>query len=278
MSTIVIYHADCPDGFGAAFAAWLVFGDSAQYVPARFGEPAPDVRGKEVYILDFSYPPEVLSHLTEQASSLTLLDHHATAKEMLSGFRCDCARLHFDLEQSGAMLAWKHFHPHKNPPKLIQHIQDRDLWHWKLEKSADFLAALDVLPKKFEAWQTVMEMDEEAYAQFCERGRAMNEKFEALCAGIAEKARPIRLLGHEGLAVNASSEFTSRVGNLLANRCGTFAAVWYVDDRGVKVGLRSIAPFEVHKMAQHFGGGGHPQASGFTLPLEKLSALLSGEL
>lgn len=54
MSTIVIYHADCPDGFGAAFAAWLVFGDSAQYVPARFGEPAPDVRGKEVYILDFS--------------------------------------------------------------------------------------------------------------------------------------------------------------------------------------------------------------------------------
>lgn len=27
----VLYHADCPDGFGSAYAAWLRFGDSASY-------------------------------------------------------------------------------------------------------------------------------------------------------------------------------------------------------------------------------------------------------
>jgi oligoribonuclease NrnB/cAMP/cGMP phosphodiesterase (DHH superfamily) len=279
MNTTIIYHANCPDGFGAAFAAWLVFGDSAQYHPARYDESPPNVRGKDVYILDFSYAPEVIAEMAEQASSLTLLDHHKTAKEKFLNFQCDCARVHFDLEQSGAMLAWRHFHPYKTPPKLIEHIQDRDLWRWSMENSAAYLAALDSLPREFEVWHTVMQFSDAEYEQFCARGRAMNEKFEAICISVAQRARPIRLRGYEGLVVNATPEVASRVGNLLVKRCGTFAVVWSVDDAGrVKVELRSVAPFEVHNIATHFGGGGHPQASGFSLSLHELPALLAGEL
>lgn len=35
MKPLVIYYANCADGFGAAFAAWTKLGDDAEYVPRR---------------------------------------------------------------------------------------------------------------------------------------------------------------------------------------------------------------------------------------------------
>jgi hypothetical protein len=40
--TVVIYHADCRDGFGAAYAAWKKFGDNASYIPWRDHAVAPE--------------------------------------------------------------------------------------------------------------------------------------------------------------------------------------------------------------------------------------------
>ena len=36
MKPLVIYHANCTDGFGAAFAAWLKLGDEAEYLPMEY--------------------------------------------------------------------------------------------------------------------------------------------------------------------------------------------------------------------------------------------------
>ena len=38
---IIIYHADCIDGYGAAWSAFMKYGNQVKYVPARFGEPFP---------------------------------------------------------------------------------------------------------------------------------------------------------------------------------------------------------------------------------------------
>ena len=54
--TWVLYHAECLDGFGAAWAAWKALGAEAQYQPVRHGYPAPGMpAGRIVYILDFCY-------------------------------------------------------------------------------------------------------------------------------------------------------------------------------------------------------------------------------
>ena len=37
----VLYHADCPDGFGGAYAAWKKFGDTAEYIPVKYGRTPP---------------------------------------------------------------------------------------------------------------------------------------------------------------------------------------------------------------------------------------------
>ena len=38
MKPLVIYHANCADGFGAAFAAWLKLGNEAEYLPMVYNE------------------------------------------------------------------------------------------------------------------------------------------------------------------------------------------------------------------------------------------------
>ena len=57
--TAVIYHASCPDGFGAAWAAHRVLGERAQYLPMNHGDPIPQMDDDaRVYILDFSFDRE----------------------------------------------------------------------------------------------------------------------------------------------------------------------------------------------------------------------------
>ena len=80
--TTILYHADCPDGFGAAYAAWRRFGDTAAYRPMHHGQPweMAEIAGHTVYILDFSFPPEVLEAMAARASTVIQIDHHASAR------------------------------------------------------------------------------------------------------------------------------------------------------------------------------------------------------
>jgi nanoRNase/pAp phosphatase (c-di-AMP/oligoRNAs hydrolase) len=73
--------------------------------------------------------------------------------------------------------------------------------------------------------------------------------------------------------------FHSQIGNALSLKSGTFALMWSVDRQGeVKIGLRSQPGFDCIPLAESFGGGGHAQACGMRLPLQRLPELLAGAL
>lgn len=78
---LILYHADCDDGFGAAYAAWLSLGDGAEYQPVYYGDQIPPDRlmGRQVFILDFSFSPVVLRNMARHAVKIVLLDHHKSA-------------------------------------------------------------------------------------------------------------------------------------------------------------------------------------------------------
>ena len=136
----VIYHAHCTDGFGAAYSAWKLLGNRAEYHACTHGQKPPDVKGKNVVILDFSFDNKTTKKMIKQAANLLVIDHHKSAVVELH----DIANTYFDMTKSGAMLSWEFFHPGKEPPKFIKYIQDRDLWEWKLEYSKEFSAAFDM--------------------------------------------------------------------------------------------------------------------------------------
>ena len=46
--TLVVYHAGCHDGFGAAWVAWHALGEVC-FLPAKYGDSAPEVIGKHVF-------------------------------------------------------------------------------------------------------------------------------------------------------------------------------------------------------------------------------------
>lgn len=282
---LILYHGrKCPDGFASALAAWLYFGDQAEFVGLDHGDvksvnDLPALEGRAVYILDFSFAEHILRAIEERAAKLVMLDHHLSAAEKLTGFKCRCGVVHFDMKKSGAHLAWEFFHPNQPLPDLVRFVEDRDIWVWQYPESAGFLAALDMEPFEFQRWQAIAHFDAAQLAAYIDRGRAMDEKFSDLAATIAEQAQPVVFNGITGLMVNAPGTFHSLVGDLLCKQSGTFALLWTVDKTAVvKCGLRSRSGFNCIALAESMGGGGHAQACGFKMPYQRLPELLAGTL
>ena len=281
-SPLVLYHGrNCPDGFGAALAAWLYYGDSAEYLGLDHGDittvdDLPTVKGRTVYILDFSFSADILQAIDERAAKLVMLDHHKSAAEKLTGFACRCGVVHFDMDKSGARLAWEFLHPHEPIPELLKYVEDRDIWKWEFAESAGFLSALDMEEQDFARWRDIASFTPGQLTMFMARGAAMDEKYRKLAADIAEGAQPLVFNGIEGLMVNAPGMFHSLVGDILSAKTGTFALMWSAGAKGVKAGLRSQRNFDCIALAESMGGGGHAQACGFKMGVERLPELLTG--
>ena len=316
MKPLVIYHANCTDGFGAAFAAWMKLGDEAEYVPMQYGEVKAPVnligmfgdtfKGRDVYVLDFSLPKDVMKWLFSEVKLVVWRDHHASAFKD-HGFTPNAPdeppiepltkhNVLLDNNKSGALLAWEFFHPGTEVPMLIQHIDDRDRWQWKLEGSAEIHAALGSMqPWSFEQWEKKcsmlndygdgMEFNDWAFVEeLKEEGTAILRAQKQHVERMAKQARQcvIRMPMDsptgwflDGLAVNASIH-QSEVGHELANASGTYGLVWYLGSDGrVRCSLRSNGDYDVSSIARSFGGGGHRNAAGFETDIETLMSWLT---
>ena len=260
---LVIYHKGCTDGFGSAWAAWKLLGDRAEYHAAKYGEPPPDVKGKNVVVLDFAYDNATTKQLISEAKSFLIIDHHKTAMTNLHDIAC----AHFDMNHSGAMLAWKFFHPNKEPPRLIKLIEDRDLWRWEIPLSREFSSAFDMVKFDFEEFDNYLDDSEIDSAQV--RGAAILAYSKTAIARIAKNAAPRKIDGKSVLVVN-SPHWMSEIGNVLSLK-SDFSVIWYYDHekRQVKVSLRADHnDADVSEVAARWGGGGHKKAAGFILPAD----------
>lgn len=258
----ILYHADCPDGFGAAWAAWSALRAGATYIPVHHGEPPPRfTKLDNVFLLDFAYKRDVLLELRRQANSVTVIDHHKTAMEDLAGLP-DC---HFDMDRSGAVLAWEYFHknasaPPRPRPGILDYIQDRDLWAWKLPHSREICLALDSFERTFEQWDGLP-----ALSDLAQIGEHLLRDKKLKIVRAAEHAYAARILGHDVHVVNA----TENVSDVCDFLCRKFPnepfSAYYFDMPGDvrKWGLRSRSGFDVSEIAKRMGGGGHRAAAGF---------------
>jgi len=260
---LVIYHKGCTDGFGSAWAAWKLLGDRAEYHAAKYGESPPDVKGKNVVVLDFSYDNATTKKLIQEAKGFLVIDHHKSAMVELHDVSCT----HFDMTHSGAMLAWKFFHPGKEPPRLIKFIEDRDLWKWEIPYSKEFSAAFDMVKFNFEDFDKYL--DDSAVDDAQEQGAYILAYSKTVISKIAKKASLRKLGGKDVLVVN-SPHWMSEIGAALAPKCD-FAVIWYYDHdtRQVKISLRAHHDdSDVSEVAKRWGGGGHRKAAGFVLQAE----------
>jgi len=254
---LVLYHADCTDGFGAAWAIWKRYPE-AQFVPADHGHPPPvSCAGRKVVIVDFSYPRAILEDMAEQATAIQVLDHHITAQEALHGL----PYVHFDLDKSGAVLAWEWAHG-TAAPWLLQYVQDKDLWTWTLPGSREISAGLNSYPYQFTVWDT---LNKDVLEQ---EGRAILRFEERLVNKLIQHAAWVRFEG-ETVPCVPSAILTSQIGERLSSG-RPFCLIWHDRNGRRYFSMRSEATgADVAQIAVKYGGGGHTHAAGFSVPLQE---------
>lgn len=271
---ICIYHGNCADGFGAAYAVWKRFGDEVEYIAGTYGMTPPDVAGKAVLLVDFSFKREVIEEMLKTAAAIFIIDHHKTAIDdlmpLLTGDSSYVIDAFFDIERSGAMLAWQHYHG-GTPPALIEHIQDRDLWRFKLPGTREIQAALFSYPYDFEMWDKLVHMPTE---QLISDGAAIERKhFKDIDELLGVTQRRMIIAGFNVPVANLPYTFSSDAGHKMGKH-EPFAACYYDTPQGRCFSLRSTeGGVDVGEIAKQYGGGGHKHAAGFTLKISMLEEI-----
>jgi oligoribonuclease NrnB/cAMP/cGMP phosphodiesterase (DHH superfamily) len=269
--TICIYHANCADGFGAAWVVRRLCPD-AEFYAAKHGESAPETKGKHVVIVDFSYPLDILQDMAAIAVSVLVIDHHKTAQEALASLPYPPSRdtkkhrleAVFDMNRSGAGLTWDFFYPGQPRPALINHIEDRDLWRFQLEGTREVMANLFSHPQCFDVWDELIAMPVAALRL---EGAAIERAQQKELADLLRATqRRMVIAGFEVPAANLPYTKASDAGNMM---CAgeLFAAIYWDTPTGRSFSLRSSDGGEdVSLIARQYGGGGHRNAAGFNVP------------
>ena len=275
-SITILYHANCPDGFSAAWAAWKKFMDTADYMPVEHQTPPPELKDKIVYLLDFSYKAEVMKKIAKENKELFIIDHHITAEKEIkllvrsaklpATYNLQLTTI-LEMDHSGSYLAWKHFHPTKSVPKIIQYVEDSDLWRFKKTHTKEVTMILSMEPFTFKAWDKFAKKLEKKKAlnEIIKKGKNISDYENSLVQRIASKAVSVEFENHKVSAVN-SPILISEIGNELIQRNPPLGIVWYADGNKIKVSLRGNGNIDLSKIAEKYGGGGHKNAAGFKLP------------
>ncbi len=265
---ICIYHGNCADGFTSA---WVVkkTHPNCDFHAGFYRDPPPDVTGKIVYIVDFSYPRAMMEEIVKKAFKVIHIDHHATAIMDMEGFSAPNFEAVYSEHntESGAMLTWKYFYPHKNVPDIIKHVDDRDRWKFNLPGTREIAANMFSYAYTFENWDMLMNQRlEQQIAEGSAIERRMAKDVQELMGVVV---RRMNIAGYNVPCANVPYQYGSEMCMHLAIG-EPFAAYYYDKPTHREFGLRSAeGGVHVGEVAKTFLGGGHEHASGFRRSFEE---------
>lgn len=286
---LCIYHANCADGFTAAWAVGVglaLSGDAIEFHPAIYGQLPPGVAGRHVIIVDFSYPADTIKMMAGTARSILVLDHHKTAQADLAEFAPPRgggwhSHLHdiswapafaergnvralFDMERSGAQIAWDFFNPGTARPLLVDYVGDRDLWRFALPSSREVNAYISAVTFDMAEWGGLARYLDNQLHEVVSGGEAIELKRHKDVAELTQALRRrMRIGGHEVWVANLPYTLASDAANLMA-KGEPFAATYCDTPAGRSFSLRSTPDgLDVSAIAKGYGGGGHRNAAGF---------------
>ena len=271
---IIVFYHDDEDGFTGAWAAWKKLKDKALYISINYGRYPNDyflqINGKEIYFIDCFVDMDEMKNMAEK-NKIILIDHHLSSKEIAKILP---GSLH-DITRSGAVLSWQYFHPNKKTPRFLLHIEDEDIWKFKLPFTKEISAVLELYDFDFKKWDKLVKIfeskDKKKYSGLVKTGKILLKYQEALINKIIERGHKAVFEGYESFVVN-SPVFISEIGHKIYEGTGKVAIVWShrkkSGNKKIIVSLRSDGKINVAELAEKYGGGGHKAAAGFALEKE----------
>jgi oligoribonuclease NrnB/cAMP/cGMP phosphodiesterase (DHH superfamily) len=264
----VVYHRDCFDGFCSALAAYIV-NPNIEFYSACYEEPPPyeNIKGKNVLMCDFSYKSLEIKKIIDITNKFMIIDHHKTAEEELKNIP-DEYKI-FNMKHCGAYLTWKYFG--HEIPKLVTLIQDQDLWTKLYPETQELVAYLKTIPFSFEKYVELIDennltkvINENKEILKCDE-EEINEILKTTSTKITKILNDFYLVAY----VN-SDVHVSKLGEAMLKKYPlvNFSVISHKSKSGdsIKFSLRSNEEYsDVSEIAKIFGGGGHRNASGFTI-------------
>jgi nanoRNase/pAp phosphatase (c-di-AMP/oligoRNAs hydrolase) len=258
----VFYHDNCYDGFGAAWVSHKKLGDAAKYYTYKWDAQLPKIPvNARVYFIDVACSMEQIRELEKQGCGVVVIDHHQTTPDKLKGFD----NLIFNNKHSGAVLCWQYWFGDKEMPELLKYIEDRDLWKFAFKETKMIQAVLESYPMNFDIWDKldINQMIAEAPAIM----RLRQQQINSIC----DQAILLQIAG-DMVPIANTPVMMSEVATTLREKypSAKFTGYFFVrQDEKIQFGLRSVGEFDVSKVAQKFGGGGHKNSAGFEINLDK---------
>lgn len=272
MQPVVIYHDRCRDGFAAAWVANRYLrkqGYKPEFIAANHGDAPPGhLMGRNVFLLDFAYPRHVMMALVME-TNLVVLDHHKTAQADLLNLGPGSDRVKFDMDRSGAGMTWDFFYGSQPRPWLIDYVEDRDLWRYKLSNSREVNAWIGQLAFDFDVWDATFDQFETAnHPHIVDGGVAIIQKIEQYCRETSKNALAVKFDGYTVPMVNAPQVDISELLRYLLIEGPVFKPAFALGwsqwgDGKFHYSLRSDGDMDVSVLAKKYGGGGHKNAAGF---------------
>lgn len=155
---------------------------------------------------------------------------------------------------------------------MINFVEDRDLWRFRLPETKAYHAAMSTFPMTFKGWSQIEAL---SVRRLVEIGEGVNRFIQIKAESYADHAVERTLRSDlRAMVVQCPVEFVSECGNILVNRDGPdIALLWRFDHERRKYvfSLRGNGTHDVSLLASEHGGGGHEKAAGFeldTLPSE----------
>ena len=318
MNILTVYHGDaCIDGWTSAWLSTIA-AKQAEYME-RSPNKAPELYpltyadGQEealnqhivnqfteqhhydvIYILDISLSLEALAAMVKVTKAkIIIIDHHKTAFDRyvpdvarnkyekanisLHNGRVDIA---LNNGMSGAGMTHMYFFPDTETPLLVQHVQDRDIWKFKMEHTKAVDLYLKQQEQSIENWTDINARMCHAtgYKEVVQEGQQLIDAYNVKLQEICRYAEWITIADAAGLMVRCGYMYASDVGHILCKTSGTFGLTYFTTGKEndmLQVSLRSEGDYDVEAMAKKLGGGGHKNAAGFIIEPVKF---FSGEL
>jgi oligoribonuclease NrnB/cAMP/cGMP phosphodiesterase (DHH superfamily) len=278
---LCIWHDFCTDGMASAWVVHHKFGaGNVEFFGGAYGQPAPCeslIKGKDIYLVDFSYDIDTMRKMAKLANSVTILDHHKSAELAIQPLLDEgIVQGTFASDKSGALLTWAWLFPDDRPPILLEHVSDRDLWKFDLDDSREVEAALSSYPMEIDTWDQLMVG---SLGDYIKEGKAiLRSQRQKIKQHLVSTQRTVELAGYRVPMANVPYAWASEAGELMyANK--PFSISFVIQRDNVKFSLRSAkhTGVDVREIAEIYGGGGHNGAAGFETDFEFLKDLCATE-
>ena len=283
----IFYHDKCSDGYGAMYVVRYALllnnfrSEDIKAVPVSYGDDITchiENMSEEntVFIVDFSFTPDILDLIANKVKDVILIDHHISAINMLKDYNNPKVSVNLDKTKSGTGLSWDICFPNNSRPIMVNHIEDRDLYglgdrskyNFSFQDTKRVITGLLLDGFNIENYNKhfFVEQDDLLYKELYNAGKTVEKYIGKEIDNLLNSKLEIvdTLFGKAGI-INTPNVFTSDLLNTAIKKYNLDYALaynYFKDKITISFRSHDEGTNVEHLAKAYFNGGGHRNSSG----------------